>query len=114
MSLEILSETSINTYQLKQELAKIKKRDKELNFRAQKTEDHLAQTATHKDAEKLFDKISKLNISRLREQQINKLVDVTPTTVKDVKIILQGYAVNVTNDNMKKIADTINSFIGKK
>ena len=113
MALEILSETPINTYQLKEELSKIKKRDKELNFRAQKTEEHLAQVITHKNANELFDKISKLNISRLREQHIHKIIDITPTTVKDLKVVLQGYTINISVENMKKIVDAINKFIVK-
>ena len=113
MALEIISETPIDTSQLKEELAKIKKRDKELNFRAQKTEDHLAQTITHKGAEQLFDKINKLNISRLREQQIHKIIDVLPATPKDLKVVLQGYTVSVTAENLKKIVDEINKFLKK-
>ena len=111
MALEILSETPIDTYQLKEELLKIKKRDKELNFRAQKTEDHLVQILTHKGAEQLFDKISKLNISRLREQQIHKIIEILPTTPKDLKVVLQGYTVSVSTENIKKIVDEINKFL---
>lgn len=114
MVLEILSETPINTYLLKEELSKIKKRDKELNFRAQKTEEHLEQAAIHKGAQELFDKITNLNISRLREQHIHKIIDILPTTVKDLKVILQGYTVSVSSDNMKKIVDTVNGFLKKK
>ena len=114
MTTQILSETPINAYQLKEELTKIKKRDKELNFRAQKTEEHLALTAAHKNAQELFDKINKLDIPRLREQQIHKIIDIMPTTVKDLKIVLQGYTVNISAENMKKIVDTISDFVGKK
>jgi len=114
MTLEILSETPINTYELKEQLEKIKKRDKELNFRAQKTFEHLEQTASHKNADQLFDKINKLKISRLREQHIHKIIDIMPIAVKDLKVILQGYTVSVSAENMKKIVDTINNFLGKK
>ncbi|MBL7055470.1 hypothetical protein ISS07_01000 [Candidatus Woesearchaeota archaeon] len=114
MALEILSEQPINSYQVKKELAGIKKRDKELKFRAQKTEEHLASAAEYKDADKLYNKIEKLKIPRLREQQVHKIVDVMPTTVKDLKLILQGYTVSVTQENMKKVVDAINSTITKK
>jgi len=113
MVLEILSETPINTSKLKEELARIKKRDKELNFRAQKTEEHLAQTASSKNADPLFEKITKLKISRLREQQIHKIIDIMPATVKDLKVVLQGYTVSVSAENMKKIIDTVNGFVKK-
>lgn len=103
---EILSETPISAYQLKEELAKVKQRDKELNFRANKTEEHLA-TIGLKNADELFDKISKLNIPRLKEQHIRKIIDIMPATVKDLKVVMQGYTISLNNENMKKIVDII-------
>jgi len=109
MTSEILSETPINSLQLKEELAKIKKRDKELNFRAAKADEHLASIGVNKDANALFEKVSKLNISRLKEQHIHKIIDVMPATVKDLKVVMQGYTISINNDNLKKIVDTINT-----
>ena len=109
MALKVLSETPINTYQLKDSLSKIKKRDKELNFRAQKTEEHLSQVATHKHAEQLFEKINKLAIPRLREPQIHKIIDVMPITVKDLKVVLQSYNISLSNENMSKIVEIVDS-----
>ena len=114
MALEILSETPINASQLKEELAKIKQRDKELNFRAAKTEEHLASIGVNKNAEAIFDKISKLNTPRLKEQHIHKIADIMPATIKDLKVVMQGYTISLSNENMKKIADIINSFSAKK
>ena len=114
MASEIISETPISTNQLKEELEKIKKRDKELNFRAAKTEEHLEHLDISKNADALFDKINKLNISRLKEQHINKIVDIMPATVKDLKVIMQGYTISLNNENLKKIIDAVNSFAGKK
>ena len=114
MPSEILSETPISASQLKEELAKTKKRDKELNFRAAKTEEHLGHIETLKHADPLFDKISKLNIPRLKEQHIHKIIDIMPTTIKDFKTVMQGYTINLNNENIKKIVDTINKFIENK
>jgi DNA-directed RNA polymerase subunit F len=108
MATEIISETPISSYQLKEELEKIKKRDKELNFRAAKTEEHLTEVDTPKNLDTQYDKISKLNIARLKEQHIRKILDVMPKTVNELKIVMQGYTINVTNDNMNKIIDIIN------
>ena len=57
--MEILSETPVSAYQLKEELEKIKKRDKELNFRAAKTEEHLNILGIPKNLDELHEKISK-------------------------------------------------------
>ena len=110
---EIMSETPVTMAKLSEELEKIKKRDKELNFRAAKTEEYLNQFVKAKKADELVEKINKLNIPRLREQQITKIIDVLPTTVKDLKMILQGYTMTVSSENLKKIVDVINDFITK-
>ena len=114
MALEILSETPMSAAQLKEELKKIKQKDKELNYRAAKTEEHLDHIEAHKDTKPLIEKLSKLNIQRLREQHINKIIDIMPTTVKDLKVILQGYTISINNENMKKIVDAVNNVLVKK
>ena len=114
MNTQVISETPINSYILKKELERIKKRDSELNFRANRTEEYLNQIATLKNADELFDKIMKLNIPRLKEQHVHKIIDVTPTTLNELKVLLQGYTITINNESMKKIADTINEFLEKK
>ena len=111
---QIISETSMSIYQLKKELERIKKRDNELNFRANKTDEYLSQVATLKNADELFEKIMKLNVPRLKEQHVHKIIDIAPTTVNELKAILQAYPITINNESMKKIVDTINEFLEKK
>ena len=112
--MQIISETPVNMHQLKKELEKIKKRDKELNFRAARTEEYLNQIAALKNADELFEKLVKLNIPRLKEQHIHKIIDITPATVNELKTVLQSYTITVNNESMKKIVDIINEFLEKK
>jgi len=107
----IINETPISMHELKKELEKIKKRDKELNFRAAKTEEYLQQITTLKKSGELYKKIVKLNIPRLRDQHIKKIIDILPATVKDLKVVLQGYTLTINNENAKKIVDVVNKFI---
>jgi len=109
--MQIISETPMNMYQLKKELEKIKKRDSELNFRANRTEEYLQQVLTLKNTDELFDKIMKLNIPRLKEQHVHKIIDIAPTTMNELKVILQSYTITVNNDSMKKIVDTLTDFL---
>jgi DNA-directed RNA polymerase subunit F len=113
MKSEILNEIPVGMAQLKEELERVKKRDKELNFRATKAEDYLNQVVSMKNSEELFKKLAALNVPRLKEQHIYKIIDVLPTTVDDLKIVLQGYTLTVNNQNLKKIVDTINGFLAK-
>ena len=111
--IQVVAENPISMHQLKKELEKIKKRDAELNFRSNRTEEYLNQTASIKNADELFDKLTKLSIPRLKEQHIHKIMDICPTTVNDLKVILQGYTITLNNESMKKIVDTINEFLEK-
>ncbi|MBS3102395.1 hypothetical protein J4458_03025 [Candidatus Woesearchaeota archaeon] len=107
---EIIAEKPISVYDLKEELEKIKKRDKELNFRSSRTEEYLNQVATQKKASEMYEKLVKLNIPRLKENQIKKIIDIMPKTVNDLKVVLQSYTVSINSESMKKIVDAINQF----
>ena len=110
----IIDETPISMYELKKELEKIKKRDKELNFRATKTEEYLQQIISFKKSDELYEKLSKLKVPRLKEQHIKKITEILPTTLDDLKVVLQGYTLTVNNENSKKIVDAVNSSLKEK
>lgn len=109
---EIISETPITLSSVKDALEKIKKRDAQLSFRAQKTDEYLQsfKILSVKEATQLEEKLKKLNIPRMKEQHIAKIVDVLPASINEVKTLLQGYTITVSADNMKKIVDTVLEF----
>ncbi len=111
--INIISEKPINLSELKNEIEKIKKRDGELNFRCAKTEEYLNQFVTLKNTEELKKKIEELKIPRLKETHITKIIDILPKTTEELKAVLHGYTVSISNENLKKIVDTINSFLDK-
>ncbi|MBW2973574.1 hypothetical protein KY346_04225 [Candidatus Woesearchaeota archaeon] len=112
MKIQVIEETPITAAEVKTELKKIKSKDKELNFRAQKTEDYLNQVVSDpKKTAELVKKLESLKIPRLKEQQIMKIADILPTTEKDVKFVLQGYTLTVTKENMAKIAKVVADFV---
>lgn len=112
----ILGEKSINMSELKEEIARIKKSGKELNLRVQKTEEHLNifMPLSAQKGKELFDKLTKLNIPRLKEIHINKIIDTLPTNVNELKAVLQPYALTISNENLNKIAEIVTSFVGEK
>ncbi len=109
MTHKVISESATNAAEVKKILESSKEKEKELGFRAQRTLDHLESIGAlaQKKAKELETALAKLEIPRMKEQHIHKLIDVLPKTADEVKLILQGYALTVTNENCKKIADTI-------
>jgi DNA-directed RNA polymerase subunit F len=106
----IIKEEPLSMGQVKEEIEKIKKRDKELGFRTVRTEEYL-QSFVKKDTAKLVETLKKLNIARLKDEYIVKIADLLPTTVDDLKAVLQGYTVTVNKDNMAKIVEEVKKFV---
>ena len=107
----ILGEEQITMVELKAELEKIQKRDEELNFRAQRTQEYLNSVVSlkKKNADDLRKKLNGLKIPRLREEHITKIIDLTPKTLEELKTIMAAYIVTLSADQMKKIVETVNS-----
>lgn len=112
----ILSEAPISMAALKAELAHIKKRDGELNFRGQKTEEYLQYFVAYsaEATAKVGEVITKLDIPRLKPEHITKLLDVLPITPEEVKAALQGYNLTITKENIAKIGETIAEVLAKE
>jgi len=108
-SLKIIEEVPVTLVHLKEDLQRIKKRDEELNFRANKTEEYLNTFSTMKsgDAEELFLKLKELGLPRVRDDHLVKLIDLLPLTVEELKTVMSAYSVTISTDNAKKIVDLV-------
>lgn len=113
MTFKTVTSEPTNAAHVKAHLEKIKERDGELNFRAQKTLDYLQQFCklSEKQANELMEKLLALDVSRLREMHFHKIIDILPTHPNDVKVALQGYNISVSNENCKKIADVVQEYV---
>ncbi len=116
MEPKIISQTPVSMAELKLEIEKIRKREKEPSIRVTKVEDYL-NSLSHLAAEKekkLIEEIKKLEIPRLKDEHIIKIADVLPKTVDDMKLTMQGYVISVSNDNLKKIVNAVNAVLEGK
>lgn len=110
---EILEKAPINVVALKHELSAIKKRDGELTFRGNKTEEYLNDFAklSKKDAAELVTKLNELGIARLKDNYVNKIIDVLPSSIAELKVVLQGSTLTISQGDMDKIMDVVKGFI---
>ena len=106
---EIIEEKPMNIAEVKAELTKIKKRDGELTYRGEKTEEFLKECVSlnQKDAKELYEKIEGLNVPRIRDIHIHKILDILPKSIEELKVVLQGYNITVKEDGLKKIAAAV-------
>ena len=74
--IKIIEEKPISMAELKEELKDIKKRDAELSFRTAKVSEQIEvlKILKPKDAEDIFEKVQKLNIPRLKDVHIYKII----------------------------------------
>lgn len=109
MKNKIITEEAMGLTEVKSILQKVAKDEGELNFRAAKTLEYLKEFAKHSDkkAKELVKALEDLKISRLKPQHILKLVDTMPTIAQDVKVVMQGYALTITNESAQKIANAL-------
>lgn len=112
MKTTILSEEPASIYDIRDAFEDIKKRDKELGFRAAKTEEYLHTFAKldKKTVEALKKAIEALAIPRLKHEHICKLADILPKDPDEARLVLNSYSITITNENLVKISDVIKEF----
>ena len=108
-NVEILNEMPITMAELKEKLEDIKKRDKELNAKAQKTHDSLAKIVDIKvnEANKLKEIIVKLNIPRLKDRHIVKIIDLMPKDLESLKLIFSTENITIKQEDIQKILNEL-------
>jgi len=108
-SLKVVEETPISAIDLKARLEKIKKRDKELGKKSTKTMEYLNTfvTSKPKDAEDLKKKIINLNIPRLKDRHIVKILDIMPKDLESLKVLFSGENITIKQEDLGKIFEVI-------
>lgn len=106
----VVEQKPVTMAELKDRFDAIKKEKKELNFRAEKVYSYLQEFVSlkKKQADELHKKISELEISRLRERHIVKIIDVMPEDVDSLKSLFVGEAISLKPDDMTKILKILN------
>jgi len=105
----IVDRAPMSMVAVREELARIKKRDEELGIRGERTSEYLGMFAkmSRKEADDLQKAIEKLEVPRLSSDHVIKIVDMLPDTEEKVKVLFQGAPLTITKEHMKKIAETV-------
>ncbi|NTV23836.1 MAG: hypothetical protein HGA85_05705 [Nanoarchaeota archaeon] len=112
MNPKIIEDNPISICDLRKEMKKVVKRDETLTLRSQKTQEYLDQFVVlkDKDYEALEKELTELEIPRMKDLHVKKILDTLPTCVEELKVILQGYALTISKENMQKIIAAVEKY----
>ncbi len=111
--LQTISETPISLIEMKEKLVEIKKRDKELNFRAKKVEEYLNNTVKikQKKADELKADLEALKLQRLKQSHIIKIIDIQPRDMDSLRAVLTSESTTLKQEELSKILDTVKKHV---
>lgn len=103
----LLSERPISLSEVKNIIESNKKEKKELNFRENKVIEYtnLFCRIKPKESAQLKEEISGLNIARLKERHITKIMDILPEDVEALKGVFAGEELTLKSEDLNKITE---------
>ncbi len=108
--METINEKPMSIHEIKTHVDAMKKRDKELNFRAKKVEEYLNTLAKIKKAAEFRKDIEELDISRLRDKSIVHIMNICPKDLDSLKSILSSENLTLKEEDLKKILDVVDKY----
>lgn len=103
----IVEEKPLAMAEVAEKLAEVEKRDKELSFRANKTKEYLSHFVSKKKVNDIKKKMQGLDIMRLKDRTIIKIIDLMPKDMDSLKVILTGENITLKEDDLKKILEAL-------
>lgn len=111
-TIEVLEKRPVSIAEVKDTLKKIRKRDEELSFRGGKTEEYVNDIAvlSFAQAKKCFKALEALELPRLRDVHFIKIIDTMPESAEHLKVIMSGFNVTVTKENLQKLIAVLDEY----
>lgn len=108
---KVLSIEPISNIEVFNEIDK-KAKDSELTYREEKTHEYIKKFAKLKvtNFKKAFAEIKELEISRLEDEQIIKVVELMPQNGTELRAIVSHSGVVLVDENVTKVLDVLNKY----
>ncbi len=103
--IEIINKEALSLAAMSESLKNLEKRDGELNFRAKKVKEYIEQIKpmSAKEAKAFEEKLTKLDVPRLKSQHVAKLVDLHPRDMDTLKALFSTEHITIKNEDLEKI-----------
>ncbi|MFH1276251.1 MAG: hypothetical protein ABIH82_03995 [Candidatus Woesearchaeota archaeon] len=108
-----VEEKSLCLADVKIALTSIEKRDTELNFLSNKCKEYLDAFVAldNKQKESLYKKLVELDLTRLKDEHIAKIIDFLPKDANDLKVVLQAYPLSLPKKDQDAIVGVVKEFL---
>ena len=102
---QFLEEKPLSLVDVKMALEEIQEREQNLNYLSAKTKEYLDQfvSLSAGKKEQLHKKLADLQLARLKEEHIVKIIDFLPATVGELKVVLQAYPTSLPKKDQESI-----------
>lgn len=110
---QFIEEKPVSLVEMQEVLEKIQKRDIELNYLSNKLKEYLSSfvVTNSKQKEELHKKLKGLELTRLKEEHIMKIIDFLPQTEKEMKAVLQAYPLSMSKKDMDSIVEVVKDVV---
>ncbi len=105
---QVVEEIPLDLRDLKQKLKALQV-ETTLSYRGEKTYAYLESFSLYseKEAEEIFKSITELNIPRLKDRHIVKIIDIMPKDIDSLRLLLSIETLTIKDEDLKKILDVI-------
>ncbi|MBS3117602.1 hypothetical protein J4430_01855 [Candidatus Woesearchaeota archaeon] len=109
MEIQILEEQPLGLINMKGKILEIEKRDSELNLRLKKVKGYIDIFATtpKEEVEEIKKKLENLNIPRVKDKHIAKMIDIMPEDLDGLKAIISGENITIKQEDLQKMLDVL-------
>ena len=106
---QLIESKPVTLVEVKQAIENMQQRDTELNYRCGKAKEYVDSfvTISSENKEKLLKKLQELNLTRLRDEHFTKIIDFSPTTANELKIVLQAYPLSLPKKDQDNIVAAV-------
>ena len=111
--LTVVEEKALSLEEVKEVIAKVGKRDKELNPFANRAREYLDAfvSLSSKKKTEMEKKLKDLSLTRLKDEHIAKITDFLPATTNDLKVVLQAYPLSMPKKDMDAIVAVVKEYV---
>lgn len=111
---QFIESKSISLLEARESLEQIEKRDTDLNYRSKKAKEfaeHFSGSLSKAKREELRSKLLALNLTRLREDHIIKIIDFLPQTANELKVVLMAYPLTLAKKDQESIVAVVKEVV---